>query len=74
MSNFLDGVCNLSQSFMVLSSRGKSLLINKIAINICRQISRTTTAQTIKYEILPTKIAATNLIDKSGLQESNPRS
>jgi hypothetical protein len=44
-----------------------------IVIDICRQISRTTAAQAIKYEILPTKIAATKLIDESGLQESNPK-
>jgi hypothetical protein len=40
---------------------------------VCRQISPIVAALVIKYEILPIKIAATKLIDESGLQEINPR-
>jgi hypothetical protein len=39
----------------------------------CRSISRTAAAQAIKYEVSPIKLAATTLIDESGLQESNSR-
>jgi hypothetical protein len=35
----------------------------------CRSISGTAAAQAIKYDVLPTKIAAaTKMIDESGLQ------
>jgi hypothetical protein len=53
--------------------RDKYLLINKIAVNVCRSISRIAVAQATKYEISPIKIAATKLIDESGLQKSNSR-
>jgi hypothetical protein len=39
----------------------------------CRSISRTAAAQAIKYEVSQIKLAATTLIDESGLQESNSR-
>jgi hypothetical protein len=34
----------------------------------CRSISGTAAAQAIKYDVLPTKVAATKMIDESGLQ------
>jgi hypothetical protein len=49
------------------------ILHDQTAAYNCRSISRTAAAQAIKYEVSPNKIAATKLIDESGLQESNPR-
>jgi undecaprenyl pyrophosphate synthase len=63
----------MSQSFMVQTTTLVNYTSRQTVIDICRQISRTTATQAIKYEILSTKIAATKLIDESGLQESNPK-
>jgi hypothetical protein len=49
------------------------ILHDQITAYNCRSISRTATVQAIEYEISPTKIAGTKLIDESGLRESNPK-